>query len=447
MRRRHVLEALEPAPADSAPLVPNAVITAPPLGFLVAIAASGMAMALAACGSSSPATSEVVRDSGAGNGDAGLVSGGDGSGLDEGIAGDGGALDGTGSVTDAGAADTGSSPPHADGGGGIVAGGVRWVGRVDASDANAVKFAWSGTGFVAMVNGTTISVMLQSEASAAFFQTIIDGKAGGRFEVMTGAAQKVVLGSGLSAGDHVVELYRDTEGMYGDTIFSGFVDGTLMPPPAASGRLIEVVGDSISAGYGNLGNEVHPPYDNTCSFTLDTEAATQAYDWMIGQTLDAEVSIIARSGWGMYRDQSNNTANVLSSVYADTVGTQNTPTWDFARKADAVIINLGTNDSAMGDPGMPYEDAYVAFLHTVRGHYPDAWIFLTIGPMTSDPTLTQMRTHLTNVVSTFGDSKVMTIDMATQDTSMTGCDYHPDVAEDTTMAGMLAPTIKTTLGW
>jgi hypothetical protein len=337
--------------------------------------------------------------------------------------------------------------PHSDGGGGIVAGGVRWVGRVDASNPNAVKFAWSGTGFVATVNGTTISVMLQSESSAAFFQPVIDGKMGTRLQVMTGAAQKVVLGSGLSAADHVVELYRDTEGMYGDTIFSGFVDGTLKAPPAASGRLIEVVGDSISAGYGNLGMEVHPPWNNTCTFSLDTEAAYQAYDSMIGRTLDAEVSIIARSGWGMYRDLSGNTANVLSSVYDDTVGTQNAPKWDFARKADAVLINLGTNDSSMSDPGQPYEDAYVAFLHTVRGHYPNAWIFLTIGPMTSDPTLTQMRAHLTNVVKTFADAKVITIDMAAQDATMTGCDYHPDVAEDTTMAGMLAPTIKTKLGW
>jgi lysophospholipase L1-like esterase len=235
--------------------------------------------------------------------------------------------------------------------------------------------------------------------------------------------------------------------MYGDTVFTGFVDGALKPPPAASGRLIEVVGDSISAGYGNLGMEVHPPYNNTCSFTLDTEAAYQAYDSMIGRTLNAEVSIIARSGWGMYRDLSGNTANVLSSVYDDTVGTENAPKWNFARKADAVLINLGTNDSAMGDPGKPYEDAYVAFLRTVRGHYPDAWIFLTIGPMTSDPTLTQMRTHLTNVVSTFADPRVTTVDLATQNTATTGCDFHPDVAEDTVMAGMLAPTIKGKLGW
>lgn len=396
-----------------------------------------LSSSLAACGSCVGASHDsgpTLEEGGATLGD-GATSTSD--------SGDGG---GPSSQPDAGM--DGRTDSGAEGGGaGIIAGGVRWIGRVDASNPGAIKFAWSGTGFAATVNGTKISVTLQSESSAAFFQPVIDGTAGARFQVMTGAAETVVLASGLPAGDHAVEVYRDTEGMYGDTVFSGFVDGTLKAPPPASGRLIEVVGDSISAGYGNLGKEVHPPYDNTCSFTLDTEAAYQAYDSILGRTLDAEVSIVARSGWGMYRDLNGNTSNVLLSVYEDTVGTQSSPTWNFVRKADAVLINLGTNDSAQGDPGQAYEDAYVAFLHTVRGHYPDAWIFLTLGPMTSDPTLTQMRTHLTNVVSTVKDGKVVSIDLQTQDTSTTGCDYHPNVAEDTTMAGKLAPTIKTTLGW
>jgi lysophospholipase L1-like esterase len=276
---------------------------------------------------------------------------------------------------------------------------------------------------------------------------VIDGQVGTRFQVMSGAAQTVVLGTSLSGGDHTVELYRESEGMYGDSIFSGFVDGALKGAPAASGRLVEVVGDSISAGYGNLGTEVHPPWDNSCTFSLDTESAYQAYSSILGQALNAEVSIIARSGWGMYRDGSGSTSGVLSSVYENTLGTQATPTWDFKRKADAVVINLGTNDSNNGDPGQPYEDAYVAFLRTVRGHYPNAWIFLTIGPMTSDPVLTQMRTHLSNVVSTVRDSKVTTVDLAPQDTTSTGCDYHPNVAEDKVMAGVLATAIKTKLGW
>jgi lysophospholipase L1-like esterase len=350
----------------------------------------------------------------------------------------------------------GGGPADAGGdGGGIVAGGVRWVGRVDSTNASAVKFAWSGAGFVATVSGSKISVVLQTEGattSSAFFQPVVDGTAGPRLQVMKGAAQTVVIANALAAGDHTVELYRESEGMYGDSIFSGFVDGNLKGAPAASGRLIEIIGDSISAGYGNLGSEIHPPWTNTCSFSLDTESAYQAYGSMIGRALNAEVSIIARSGWGMYRDGSGNTAGVLSLVYENTLGTQSTPKWDFKRQADAVLINLGTNDvgqldGGQGDPGQPYEDAYVAFLRTVRGHYPNAWIFLTMGPMTSDPLLSQLRTHITNVVSKVGDAKITAVNIATQDATMTGCDYHPNVAEDNVMANVLATAVKAKLGW
>jgi lysophospholipase L1-like esterase len=367
-------------------------------------------------------------------------------------------------VPAAGGASSASSTSGAGGAaGGGGAGGsgpaaVRWLGRVDDSNPSAVKFAWSGTGFIATVAGPTISVLLQTEGatSSAFFQPVIDGVVGTRFQVPTGAQQKVTLGSGLSAGDHTVELYRETEGSFGDSIFLGFADGVLKAAPPASGRLIEVIGDSISAGYGNLGMEVHPPSTNTCTFSLDTESAYASYAELLGRTLNvqvlgrtlnAEVSIIARSGWGMYRDGSGSTSNVLSSVYGNTLGETPNPAWDFKRQPDVVLINLGTNDAATGDPGTPYETAYVSFLKTVRGHYPAAWIFLTMGPMTSDPLLTQMRQHITNVVSMVNDSKILSVDLAVQDPSMTGCDYHPNVAEDGVMAAALAPTIKSKLGW
>jgi len=324
---------------------------------------------------------------------------------------------------------------------------VRWIGRVDASNAAAVKFAWSGTGFIANVQGSKISVRLQSESSAAFFQPVIDGTAGQRFQVATGAAQTVVLGNNLSAATHTVELYRETEGMYGDSVFMGFIDGTLVAAPAAPGRLIEVIGDSISAGYGNLGVEVHPPWDNTCSFTLDTESAYQAYSFQLARSLHADVSIIARSGWGMVRDNSGNTTGVLSSVYSNTLGVQASPAWNFAAQPNAVVINLGTNDSSPGDPGQAYETAYVSFLKTVRSHHPNAWIFITIGSMTGDSMLTTMRTHLANVVTAASDAKVVKVDIDVQDSTSTGCDYHPNVPEDTRIAKVLETALAAKLGW
>ena len=220
--------------------------------------------------------------------------------------------------------------------GSVVAMGARWIGRVDASNPANVKFAWSGSGFVANVTGTKVSVSLRTEGSAAFFQPVIDGVPGERLQVANGVTQTVVLGDNLPAGSHRVALYRDTEGMYGHSVFLGFVDGTLNPPPAAPGRLLEVIGDSISAGYGNLGVETHPPWDNTCSFSLDTEAAYQSYSWQLARSLTADVNIVARSGWGIYRDNNGDTAGVLSSVYANTLGTQPAPAWSFSQQPDAV---------------------------------------------------------------------------------------------------------------
>lgn len=333
--------------------------------------------------------------------------------------------------------------------GGSSSTGPRWIGRVDASNPNAVKFAWSATGFVALVEGSTISVKLQTEGSTstAYFQPVIDGKLGERVQVQAGAARTVMLGQNLVSGQHTVELHRESEGSYGNTVFLGFVDGVVKGSPPAPNRLIEIIGDSISAGYGNLGTEIHPPWDQTCGFSLAQESAYLSYGPVLGRSLNAEVSVVAVSGWGMYRDNQGKTNNVLSSVYNNVLGTQPTPSYNFARKPDAVVINLGTNDSASNDPGQPYEDAYVAFLRTVRGHYPNAWLFLTIGPMTGEPMLTTMRNHLDNVVKKFADAKTTHITMDTQNTASTGCDYHPNVAEDARMAATLKTALQAKLAW
>ena len=336
--------------------------------------------------------------------------------------------------------------------------GPRWVGRVDATDPKAVRFAWQGAGFVATVNGSSIAVKLRTEgAPTVYFQPVIDGKMATRFKVDTGADQTVTLASGLAAADHVVELYRDTEGMYGLSTFLGFTSGAVNGAPSPSGRLLEVVGDSISAGYGNLGSEPHPNWvaSPACHWTADNSTWYQTYAAIAGHALGAEVSTIARSGWGMYRDNTGNTSNVLSSVYEDALGTNSNALWAFVPKASVVVINLGTNDWANGDPGTNYETAYQSFIAKVRGHYPDAWIFLTIGSMTGEPSLSQVKAHLANVVAAVtaaGDQKLATFDLGVQNMGAdgsvpTGCDWHPNVADHQRMAGILQQQLSSKLGW
>jgi lysophospholipase L1-like esterase len=336
--------------------------------------------------------------------------------------------------------------------------GPRWVGRVDATDPKAVRFAWQGAGFIATVNGSSIAVKLRTEGTpTVYFQPVIDGSVATRFKVDSGADQTVTLASGLAATDHVVELYRDTEGMYGLSTFLGFTSGTVTGAPGPSGRLIEVVGDSISAGYGNLGSEPHPNWvaNPACHWTADNSTWYQTYAAIAGHALGAEVSTIARSGWGMYRDNTGNTSNVLSSVYEDALGTNSNAVWAFAPKASVVVINLGTNDWANGDPGTSYETAYQSFIAKVRGHYPDAWLFLTIGSMTGEPSLSQVKARLANVVAAVtatGDQKLATFDLGVQNMGAdgsvpTGCDWHPNVADHQRMAGILQQQLSSRLGW
>jgi lysophospholipase L1-like esterase len=335
--------------------------------------------------------------------------------------------------------------------------GVRSVGRVDTSDEAALRFAWSGSGLVATVSGTAISATLGNEGTAepVYFQPVIDGTPGTRVAV-SGGAQNVALGTGLADGDHLVELYRETEGRYGNSVFSGFTDGTLKAPPAPASRSIEIVGDSISAGYGNLGSEEHPNYgedpNGGCTFSTETESAYNTYGMIAARRLDAEATVVAVSGWGAYRSNGNDTTAVLSRVYGNTLGLNATPAWAFERPADVVVVNLGTNDFASGDPGeTEFKTAYSSLLTTIREKHPDAYVFCMIGPLLYGTGLSQATARTQAIVDerrAAGDARIELLNFGQQNASLgTGCSWHPNVTVQTEMAQRLVAAIQTALGW
>jgi len=337
---------------------------------------------------------------------------------------------------------------------------VRYVGRVDASNPKAPRFAWTMSGLTAIVSGTTIGAKLRTEGTEnVFLQPLIDGKVGGRIEVTSGADREIVLGTGLPPGDHVVELYRETEGAYGSTVFLGFTSGTLKGALPAKARFIEIIGDSISAGYGELGSETHIGWSssqNGCHYTPDSQAAFQSFGAIAAREVGAEVSIVAISGVGIIRDYGGAPATFLAA-YENAAGVAVKTPWSFQQKPDAVIINLGTNDidNGKGDPGKAFDDAYLRFLEKLRTRYPGAFVFLTIGPMLGADELTIMRNHLTSIAAArakAGDTKVSTFDYGIQPLggngeTPTGCDWHPSVTEHVAMADTLKGQLRAKLGW
>ena len=365
----------------------------------------------------------------------------------------GSASSGAGGITGAGGTPGGA-------GGETATGEPRFVGRVDTSQPSAPRFAWQGAGVVARVEGSVVEVQLRSEGTGShsvYFQPVIDGEPGARFAVAEGADASITLATGLPPGEHVVELYRDTEGAYGISTFLGFGSTTVVGAPATSGRSIEVVGDSISAGYGNLGYELHPNWvaDPACSFSTETSSWYLTYAAIAGRAVGAEVSTVARSGWGAYRDYGGSTRGVLSAVYGNALGTDDATPWAFERPASAVVINLGTNDAATGDPGPEFGAAYSSLLDTVRAHHPEAWLFLAIGSMLSGSGRSAVLGQLQALVAArteAGDRRVSLLDLGVQNLGAdgsvpTGCDWHPSVAEHERMAGILESELRARLGW
>jgi lysophospholipase L1-like esterase len=341
-------------------------------------------------------------------------------------------------------------PPPA----GVVASGVRWLGRVDTTTfAGQPRFSWSGTGFVASFSGTSLAAELTNSGSPApIFKAVVDGAPQAAFTSAIGSGT-YMLATGLADGPHTVELYRQTEGPQGESRLVSLTvggGGALTAPPAGANRLIEFIGDSITCGYGDLGTGA----DLNAPECITTESHWDTYAAIIGRTLNAEVSTIAASGRGIIRNYDpNDTGPRMPMLYTRAVANATTPTWDFHVEPQVVVINLGTNDISnnKGDPGDAFRDTYAALLATVRANYPHTYIIGIIGPLLSGSDLATIRGHIKAAVdirAAAGDRKVEFFDqIAAQTSDKFACQYHPNVAENAIMADQLTAELQAKLGW
>jgi lysophospholipase L1-like esterase len=350
-----------------------------------------------------------------------------------GLSGDGGAAS-TSAGADAGALPEGTP-------------GVRFVGRVDTSEAAGALFAWSGTGVVARFTGSSLGVRLTGGQQ---YTVLIDGQVGPKL-TSTGGSDS--LATGLAAGEHQVELYRRTEANQGESRFLGFdiADGELLAPPPAPERRIEIIGDSISCGYGDEGA------DMSCMFSPDTENHYLTYGAIAARNLGAELSTIAWSGKGVvcnYGDDASSCVDPMPNQFPRTLPSRTDSVWDFSLfQPQAVVINLGTNDlSTNVDPTeQEFVAAYVTLLERMRTAYPDALILCTIGPLLGGADLTTARTYIASAVqqrADAGDAGVRTFELEpTNPEDGYGCDYHPSLRTHEIMAAVLTDELSAQLGW
>ncbi len=148
--------------------------------------------------------------------------------------------------------------------------------------------------------------------------------------------REFVVAENLPRGIHTVEIYR--QGTTGDSIQELFgirLNGKVLNAPENKQLLIDFAGDSITCGVGNMvkGNVKSGRMDN--SF--------MAYSTITARTLNADWALMAKGGASLIDDSASRAC--IPKVYLNyTESSYNPSAYDFTRKADVVVVNLGTND-------------------------------------------------------------------------------------------------------
>jgi len=323
--------------------------------------------------------------------------------------------------------------------------GPRFIGRFDWSKPQAPVFAWPGTAIAVRFKGPEIGVTL-ADSGRNVFEVVLDGEH--RVLALEPGLKKYALGRDLRAGEHELLLYRRTEASFKETTFAGFdlAPSAYLPAGPRPTRRLEVIGDSISAAYGNEG--VHP-----CPFTAATENQYLSYEAIAARAVHAELYTEAWSGIGVLRNYEGTTTEVMPDRYRRALPERAASTWDFTRFVPhAVLINLGTNDFAKGDPGPAFQRAYLQFVRDLREHYPAARFFLALGPMLSGEAYLGAGRYLRAVIAeraNAGDQNLTLLEFGSQDADRDGlgCDYHPSLQTHQKMADKLRAALAADLGW
>lgn len=322
----------------------------------------------------------------------------------------------------------------------------RFVGRW-VPDGNGMRCSWSGSYVVGRFKGTGVSARIKDEGFN-LFEVVIDGEVRKVLRTDKTKGEHVYpLVEGLADTVHEVSLHRRAEAKVGEAVVYGFepVHGKLLPPPPAPERRIETIGDSITTGYGNEGPGA------ACGYVNSQQNEYATYGAIAARHLNADHTTIAWSGKTLHE----------MKEYFDKALPQRPdgPRWDFSKyQPQVVIVNVGTNNFALVDPGEArFVRLYHELIQVVRSAYPSAFIVCALGPMLTNVypegrnNLTLARKYMKVAVGKLkeaGDTNLEFLEFPEQNhADGLGCGFHPSQKTHKLMGERLTAFIKERMGW
>ena len=235
--------------------------------------------------------------------------------------------------------------------------------RMEAT-ADYITCDWSASGieFTATFGGdVTFEVNATTKTGGGvegcYFRAYVDGAIykNGESDYYEAKGASTIILKNVPEGTHTVRLVKATGYTLANVELKNvYLTGTVADTaPAAKDLFIEFVGDSISCGWGVVGN-----YDGAYT----AQDATLAYPYLVAGALDADYSVVALSGQGIIK---GNPGIANGYKYASPFRSKATE-YAFTRKANVVVINADTNDAYDNYPTTNYIEALGDFVEYVR---------------------------------------------------------------------------------
>lgn len=314
-------------------------------------------------------------------------------------------------------------------------------GRVLFDETGTVSLPWCDSGIALRFYGDGIIFHFgEYKADApAYVRVWADGKAS-RYAISDGR-EKVLL-ENLGEGIHEVKLLRVTEGTEPLLLTQAAIVGiapSLLPKPAEKPLRLAFIGDSITCGYGVMGNSSEPGYK---TFEQDS---SRSYAFMTAERLNAEICLSGASGKGIVANCNGDRADMtLRQAFA--WATPKGGEWDHSKWIpDLTVINAGTNDAWGGISDEEFIENAVLLMKEVRAAYPGKPIVYCYGLM--DVT---KKGAIAKAVEQFGGEQNLAYYLPVASMNEVGGEVggggHPNTDASIRASALLADKIKEVLG-
>ena len=334
---------------------------------------------------------------------------------------------------------------------------VNTVGQTENA-GDHVSYTWPGIYFEGRFQGTGVGIVLDDSAND--YDVAIDGATVAH--VMT-PGQTTYWVNGLTNAAHTVRLVKRSESPWSAGQFGGFVaapGGSVLGRPAARTRQIEFIGDSYTAGYGNLSTQ------HDCSGSggvTPNSDADLSFGALTAHSLNADYQINAMSGMGVVRNYNGSSPGTSFLTYYDrTLQAVDNDVWfkPASWHPQLVVIGLGINDfSTALNSGEPwattdqlvaaYKTAYQGFIRTLRAKYgPNTVIVVSATALSNTTLFGQSAQQVVTDRNAMGDKNVYYWYYDSPSLDHLGCDWHPSLHDDQIISGLLDTFVGTLpLNW